>query len=233
MSFLSLRGRPTEKTEYAGIPECALPGQHSFIFDLFSRYVKPGARVIDLASGRGAWPKRLADAGYDVSASDIDPGKCEVACLDIDLNQDFAEHFTGTSIDAVSCIEMLEHIENPRHIFRGAAKMLDKDGVLILSTPNASGLHSRVKFLATGRFAQFDDEQYNSIGHIRPITFWELDKMLKETGFEIAETRFFNHYDMVPRTLGEVVKLAASAVLTPFVRGTAGGQTIVVVARKR
>lgn len=227
MTFFTLRGRPTIKTEYQGIPECAMPGQHEAIYEVFRRMVAPGSRVLDLASGRGAWAQRLMDAGYNVTACDIAPEVCQVPCTRADLNESFSERFAG--FDAVSAIEMLEHIENPRHIFRECRKLLKPGGKIILSTPNASGLHSRVKFFATGRFAQFDDEQYNEIGHIRPITFWELDKMLKEAGFEIGDTSFFDHYDNVPRTLGEIVKMAA-LLLKPLLRGTAGGQAIIVTA---
>lgn len=141
------------------------------------------------------------DAGHDVTACDIAPQSCQVPCVGCDLNQSFSDRFT--CYDSVTAIEMLEHIENPRHIFRECSKILRPGGKIVLSTPNASGLHSRVKFLATGRFAQFDDEQYNSIGHIRLITYWELDKMLREAGFVIRVTTYFDHHDYLPRTLVE------------------------------
>lgn len=230
MTFFTLHGRPTAKSEYKGIPECAMPGQHDAIYTVFKEAVPSGSRVLDLASGRGAWARRLRDEGYEVTACDIAPEICQVPCIRADLNDSFSERLG--CFDAVSAIEMLEHIENPRHIFRECGRLLHAGGKIILSTPNASGLHSRVKFLATGRFAQFDDEQYTAIGHIRPITFWELDKMLREAGFAIRVTTFFDHHDYLPRTLGEVVKLFATLLLKPFLRGTAGGQAIIVVAEK-
>ena len=61
--FLSLHGRPTVATEYKGIPECALPGQHAAIFEIFRRAVPAGSCVLDLASGQGAWAQRLSDNG--------------------------------------------------------------------------------------------------------------------------------------------------------------------------
>jgi hypothetical protein len=78
----------------------------------------------------------------------------------------------------------------------------------------------------------FDDEQYQSIGHIRPLTYWELDKSLTDAGFRINEHYFHNHYDLIPRTIGEVVKLTATFVLTPIVRGVAGGQCIIIIAQR-
>jgi SAM-dependent methyltransferase len=232
MSFFTLSGRPTAWTNYRGINECALPGQHEVMFKLFAKSVATGSRVLDLASGGGAWPKRLADFGYSVTACDIYPEVCQVPCKRVDLNRPFSEVFGTALFDAVTAIEMLEHLENQRHIFREANKVLPIGGKLMLSTPNASGLHSRLKFLFTGRFAMFDDDQYCDIGHIRPLTYWEIEKSLTEAGFAVQSITFHNHYDAIPRTVGEIIKRVSSIVLTPLVRGVAGGQPIIVEASK-
>jgi ubiquinone/menaquinone biosynthesis C-methylase UbiE len=231
-AFFTLHGRPTVKTCYNGIPECAIPGLHDAVFRVLRQKVQRGSKVLDLASGMGAWASRLADAGYEVTACDIDPIKCRVPCERVDLNLAFADRFGPDSFEAVTAIEMLEHIENPRHIFREANRLLKPGGWIVLSTPNASGLHSRVKFLVTGRFAMFDDTQYHGIGHITPLTYWQLEKSLDEAGFTIRNVSFKNNYDLIPRTAGEVVKLAASTFLKPLVRGVAGGQCIVIAAEK-
>jgi cyclopropane fatty-acyl-phospholipid synthase-like methyltransferase len=231
LTFFTLQGRATTATEYSGIPECALPGQHAAIFKILSGFLKSSSRVIDLASGRGAWAKRLADAGYTVTATELHPEICRVPCIEIDLNEPFSKKFNG-EFDAVTSIEMLEHIENPRHILRESSKLLRDGGILVLSTPNASGVHSRVKFLFTGKFAQFDEEQYQSIGHITPISHWQLTKMLDESGFEIQMISFHNHYTAVPKTVGEVIKKLATVLVAPLMRGVAGGQAIIVVAKK-
>jgi 2-polyprenyl-3-methyl-5-hydroxy-6-metoxy-1,4-benzoquinol methylase len=232
VGFFTLHGRPSENSQYKGIVECALPGQHSFIFEAFRQSVSAGARVLDLASGMGAWAARLTDHGYDVVACDLYPERCKVPCQEVDLDDEFSHAFGAEPFDAITAIEMLEHVENPRHTLRESNKILRQGGSLVLSTPNASGLHSRVKFLFTGRFAQFDDEQYRNIGHIRPLTFWELEKMLTESGFKIEKVLFYNHFDSIPRTAGEIVKMVSSVLVKPFIGGIAGGQAIVIVAQK-
>jgi SAM-dependent methyltransferase len=231
MSFFTLKGRPTSASTYDGISECALPGQHAAIFKIMERFVSKNARVIDLASGHGAWAKRLTDAGYGVTATELHPEICRVPCIEMNLNDPFSGKLAG-EFAAVTSIEMLEHIENPRHILRESNKLLQPNGHLVLSTPNASGTHSRVKFLLTGKFAQFDEEQYQSIGHITPITYWQMEKMLDESGFEIRDVSFHNHYTLLPHTLGEVVKVLSTLFLAPLIRGMSGGQTIIVVAQK-
>jgi len=230
-NFFSLHGRTTAQSTYAGIDENALPGQHAMMFELLSSLVPPGARVLDLASGMGAWPQRLSDNGYDVTGCDIQPNLCRVRCEKADLNEAFSNRFGGQQFDAITAIEMLEHIENPRHIFRESNRLLKPGGTLLLSTPNASGFHSRIKFLATGRFSMFDDVQYHGIGHIRPITYWELEKMLIEACFSVQQVRFHDNYDLVPHSVGEIVKLLSS-VLKPLLQGVAGGQVIIVSATK-
>jgi 2-polyprenyl-3-methyl-5-hydroxy-6-metoxy-1,4-benzoquinol methylase len=73
MSFFSLHGRPTVKTTYKDIPECSIPGLHEAIFNKFTEIVSAGSKVLDLASGAGAWAQRLTDHGYEVVACDLHP----------------------------------------------------------------------------------------------------------------------------------------------------------------
>ena len=60
---------------------------------------------------------------------------------------------------------------------------------MLLTTPNASGLHSRVRFFFTGQMSQFRDAEYGVGGHITPMTVWELEKVFAENGFTVLERR--------------------------------------------
>jgi hypothetical protein len=41
-----------------------------------------------------------------------------------DLNLNFSDNFPKSGIDAISFIEAIEHLENPRHCFRQIAALL-------------------------------------------------------------------------------------------------------------
>jgi len=112
----------------------------------------------------------------------------------VDLNQNFGGRLGNGGFDAVSILEVIEHLENPRHIFRQIKLLLKKGGVLLLTTPNASGLYSRLRFFFTGEMAMFTDSDYAiRTGHITPLTAWQLERVFSENDFKVLERRFHMH----------------------------------------
>jgi len=117
---------------YGGLTECAAPGLHAFAFRLFTKYVPPNSNVLDLGSGEGAWAKRLHDASYKVTACDAEArgGRdFPFPYCKADLNADFSDNFPKGEYDAISFIEVAEHLENPRHSFRQIAALLKTGGL--------------------------------------------------------------------------------------------------------
>jgi SAM-dependent methyltransferase len=218
---------------YAGLLENTAPGLHEKAFTLFRKYAPPPCTVLDLGGGSGAWPKRLHDASYSVTFCDIDPqGDCEFPYRQIDLNQDFSREFEHEEFGAVCLLEIIEHLENPRHTCRQLRSLLKKGGMVILTTPNASGLYSRVRFFFTGQMAMFTDGDYGVGGHITPMTVWQLEKVFSENGLTVLERGFHDAPFFPPRSLGEIAKIVSWLFFRPFMFGTVGGQNIMYILRK-
>jgi 2-polyprenyl-3-methyl-5-hydroxy-6-metoxy-1,4-benzoquinol methylase len=215
-------------SSYRGLPEMAAAGLHTQAFELFRRHVAPGARVLDLGSGAGAWAQRLHDACYLVTASDLEPRHgFEFPYRPVDLNQNFGEKFSGETFDAVSMVEVIEHLENPRHVFRQIRALVKPGGIVLVSTPNASGLYSRVRFFFTGQMAMFTDNDYAiGAGHITPLTAWQLEKVFAEYHFKVLDRQFHDASFFPPRSSGDLAKIVAWSVLRPPMRGVVGGQSI-------
>jgi SAM-dependent methyltransferase len=191
--------------------------------------------VLDLGSGFGAWTMRLHDASYQVTACDLSarPGpSIPFAFHKVDLNADFSESCGGNAYDAVTFIEVIEHLENPRHCFRQISALLREGGIVLLSTPNASGLYSRLRFFFSGQMAMFNDRAYSGSGHITPLTAWQLEKIFTENGFTVLERRFHDAPFFPPRSLGDIAKIVAWAVFRPLMFGTVGGQCIIYILKK-
>lgn len=221
---------------YVGIPECAAAGLHAFAFRLFTKYVPQQSNVLDLGSGEGAWATRLHDASYKVTGCDVDvrngrdfPFPYHKA----DLNGDFSADLSKGKYDAVSFIEVIEHLENPRHCFRHITALLRDGGIALVSTPNASGLYSRVRFFFTGQMAMFTDAAYCvGPGHITPLTAWQLEKVFVENGLTVLERTFHDAPFVPPKSAGDIAKLISWVVFRPFMFGIVGGQSILYVVRK-
>ncbi len=229
MSLFSLRGsyrRPAD----AGEGMSSSDEFHDVILQLVKRHLIVGKRVLDLGAGAGIFSTILEKNGYNIVSADLFPERCNRPCLHVDLNTAFAKQLPH-SFDAICCLETLEHVENPRSILRECNKLLIPGGMLFISTPDASGLYSRIKFLLTGEFAMFNDDTYDEIGHITPISYWQMAKMLKESEFEIIEQIDYDGSSSVPRTIGDMLKILLR-VLRPMLAGHVGWQVMAFACRR-
>ena len=171
---------------YQGLPIHALPGLHEYAFDQFSRHNPPGASVLELAAGSGAMSRRLADAGYQVTATDYVRENFRlhgaIPFFTCDLNQNFSEG-RAASEDHVCALEIIEHLENPRHFARQCFQVLKPGGTLLLSTPNLDTAASIAMFMRDLSFQWFAEDDYARDGHITPLSQWQLSKCFTEAGF--------------------------------------------------
>ncbi len=174
---------------YNGLLIKADMGLHRQIAQKLQVLVPPPAKILDFGAGEGALSERLVDSGYQVVAVDIDKTKfkCKRAKF-IRVNLDNEQEITAFvqenegSFDAVLGIEVIEHLENQWEYLRRIRKMIRAGGTLIITTPNTSSWLSRIHFLFTARFHQFDDDDL-AYGHSAPISPWELQYLMQETGF--------------------------------------------------
>lgn len=172
---------------YRGLRIHAMAGLHERVGELVRQHFPPAARVLDLASGSGALGARLRDLGCDVTCCDIVRENFrlhgQLPFVEANLNRDFGGELPGP-FDAICAVEIVEHLENPRHFLRQCRALLRPGGRLLLSTPNIESTTSIEQLLRKGTFALFNDTHYAESGHITPIGQWQLRKMLDEAGFD-------------------------------------------------
>lgn len=196
-------------------------------------------KVLDAGAGLGDLSSILSDTGFDVTSCDIEPedfkqGKCER----VDLNQRLP--YKSSQFDYVVCAEVSEHIENPHHLLREFNRVLKKGGLLLISTPNITNVFSRIKFLFTGKFFCFSDEE-RRLGHLNPIPWWEMDDALAMHGFKL-EQRTSNAYLMLcgcggarnaaKRLFVRLAYLVLYTFIRPKNKELLKGDSLIFVARK-
>ena len=175
---------------YRGIPIHADSGVHEQMARLIERRLPAGSRILDLGAGAGAFSARLHDAGYAVEALDVDETKWraeEVPFRVLDVDQGLPTSATG-SYDGISCLEVIEHLENPWQFMREVFPLVRPGGYLFLSTPNTTSFLSRAIFLIKGRFHQFDSPDL-LYGHINPMTAFEVETAATRAGWRVLEIR--------------------------------------------
>jgi 2-polyprenyl-6-hydroxyphenyl methylase/3-demethylubiquinone-9 3-methyltransferase len=104
-----------------------------------------GRTALDVGCGAGLLAEPLARLGANVTGLDASTELIAVARdhaaargLEIDYRAGELETLQG-QFDLVTCMEVIEHVADPAAFVRALAKRLAADGLLILSTPNATG----------------------------------------------------------------------------------------------
>ncbi|MHB8447057.1 MAG: bifunctional 2-polyprenyl-6-hydroxyphenol methylase/3-demethylubiquinol 3-O-methyltransferase UbiG [Rudaea sp.] len=159
------------------------------------RVALKGARALDVGCGGGILSESLARAGAQVTGIDLAPRVLEVARLHLHESglqveyreiavEALAAEIPG-AFDAVTCMELLEHVPDPGSVVAACAKLLKPGGRLFLSTLNRTPLAFGAAIAAaeyalnllprgTHRYAQF----------IRPS---ELAAALRENGLVLED----------------------------------------------
>lgn len=102
-----------------------------------------GVRIADIGCGGGILAEALAELGAKVTAIDPAPkniavakGHAEKSGLDIDYRNITAEDLaaTGEQFDAVTALEVIEHVEGPRDFVATLGQLVKPGGLLFLAT---------------------------------------------------------------------------------------------------
>ncbi len=171
-----------------------------------------GARVLDVGCGGGLLSEAMAREGARVLGLDLSPALIDIAklhrlestqggaILDLDYRvqavESLADAEPGT-FDAITCMEMLEHVPEPGSILEACARLLKPGGRLFVSTINRTPAAFALAIVGaeyvTGLLAK-GTHDYRSF--IKPS---ELTRVLRAVGLEVEDASGL-HYDPLRKT---------------------------------
>ena len=176
-----------------------------------------GAAVLDVGCGAGLLSEALAGGGAEVMALDLAPELIEIAKLHLlesqatrpTLRVDYrvqsveslaAEHAIGR-FDAITCMEMLEHVPDPPSVVNACANLLKPGGRLFVSTLNRTPAAFALAIVGAEYVAGLLPKGTHSYAQfIKPS---ELAAWLREAGLQLDDISGL-HYNRISRraTLG-------------------------------
>jgi 2-polyprenyl-3-methyl-5-hydroxy-6-metoxy-1,4-benzoquinol methylase len=110
------------------------------ILDALAATVPPGGHVLDVGSGMGEFIFELRRRGLQVAGVEPDEYCATFAREQLDLpviaQSYHAELFPAESFDAISFIQVLEHVEDPIATLSVAHYHLRPDGVIVVDVPS-------------------------------------------------------------------------------------------------
>ena len=186
-----------------------------------------GARVLDVGCGGGLLSEAMARAGARVTAIDLSSDLIDIAKLHllearqngeaiaVDYRVQAIEALAEaepSAFDAITCMEMLEHVPDPGSILAACMRLLKPGGRLFVSTLNRTPAAFALAIVGAEYVAGLlpkGTHDYRSF--IRPS---ELAAALRECGFELEDVSGL-HYDplrkMATVAAGMQVNYLASA----------------------
>lgn len=160
-----------------------LPVQH---FDHFA----------DIGSGSGTLAQLLQHKVHQGFLLDADPPQqlpANLKGLVCDLNEQWP--LSENTVQLAVALEVVEHIENPRHFFRELERILTPGGYAFVSTPHNANFIARLLFLFSGEFRYFQDYSYPA--HITVLVKKDIERITSECGLKLFSVHY-NHLDVLP-----------------------------------
>ena len=143
---------------------------------------------MDVGCGNGAFVRHMKKLGWDVSATEIDPGvvtRLQAEGIDAQLSSDCD---FGHAFDVVTSWHVFEHVPRPLELAQWCRTQLKLGGIVQFTVPNVSCLQSR---LLGRQWMHLDVPRHRH--HFSPETFVDL---LNRAGFTVLNrTNLAIEYD--------------------------------------
>lgn len=168
---------------------------------LINKFVK--GKSLDIGSAEGLTHKFLESFSKKrIDSLDVE-GSPTIKC---DLNNP-PYKIKSRQYDSIIAADVIEHLEQPFQFIRECKRILTKNGRLIITTPNMTGLQN---ILADnkGIFRKESlDKKRKYLPHIVHWQPYQFAYILKREGFKIVKIKTFNHHwkrNILARTIAYI-----------------------------
>lgn len=147
---------------------------------------KSSGRLLDIGCGHGAFLHFAGKMGWESHGIEINEVAAKYAIDNLNINVFIKsiedQNYPDEYFDCIVCNQVLEHLVDPLDTLKEVYRILNSNGVLVVSVPNIKGWIVRI--------LKKKHRHYTGIGHINYFTINTLTSMIKHAGFnEILKVR--------------------------------------------
>lgn len=160
--------------------------------DALLQTMNTGNTVLDVGCGSGRYSSVVLNAGNTVYGLDIVDEALSIAKKRgvLTSKQDLCAHWSYENdfFNRMMCIEVLEHLLEPKETLKEMNRCLVKGGKLFLSVPNTAWWKHRVSLLL-GKTSFCDGDGFSPADnpHIRHYTYTSMQSLLEKHGFQVEQ----------------------------------------------
>lgn len=206
------------------------PGRETYLawlLALLRRHGVPSGRVLDLGAGYGFWLAALAQAGYEPAGVELSPEAAAIARERSGArvetgSADDPLPFADASFDAVTMLDVIEHLPRYPQALAECARVLRAGGKLFVITLNA---HSLARPLLGRRWSFWLDPT-----HAHMFSKRRLRSAFADAGLLTERMTTMSNFALVGEGnpfLKPLRKMIGRVVLTPWL-----GDSLLAAARK-
>ncbi len=184
-----------------------------------------GRRMLDVGCSVGTTMLQYRCRGWQVAGIDLDDQAVDLAkSLDLDARVATIEDaaFEKESFDLITMMDVIEHVPDPKPIFRKLYDLLKPGGILKLKTPCAESI---VHYL-------YGPQWISSDTHLIYFSRRKLLETLQQFGFHILATRSYLEVNKLTHTYDSWRRLSVTPLFDRLVIDLDIGDTIMVLGVK-
>ncbi len=162
------------------------------IIDTVSSVLKKGNRLLDVGCGDGCFALHVNEKFDGIYGAEIAKEaafiawKRNVSATVMDLNLSLS--YKNNTFDAVTCLDVIEHLLDPDSLIDEIYRVLRPDGQLVLTTPNIRNFRNLCTLVFKGIFPQTSPDTFVwGGGHLHFFTREDIKKIVKKAGFKRIE----------------------------------------------
>jgi 2-polyprenyl-3-methyl-5-hydroxy-6-metoxy-1,4-benzoquinol methylase len=111
--------------------------------------IKPKGHFLDIGCAHGLLLDKAKQAGYETQGVEPTLANATVArrkghAVFNGWLSDFVAQNVERRFDVITCLDVIEHIDDPKSFMQLAASLLADDGLMVVSTPNYSGVIAKL-----------------------------------------------------------------------------------------
>ena len=165
------------------------PVEYAFALQALNDYTPK--KILDVGTGKTAWPHLLASCGFAVTAID----QVENYWRD-DLtnrhwsveNDDICNPSLSGQFDAITCLSVLEHIPAHLEAVKGMFSLLSREGIIVITAPyNRETYHPNVNEAAE---SSYQSRNYVTQSYSRT----ELDKWCTDNDADVVAEKYYTAF---------------------------------------
>jgi len=171
----------------------------NMIREIITKYIKKGSPILDIGCAQGTIAITLSDYGFKVTANDIRENYIEYAKLrdDNNLVKFISGNFLALNFedkfDAVILTEVIEHLITHKAFLDRIHEILNKDGILVITTPNYDFINQRLPSFSEINFSDEGHQEFTADGddHFYIFKKSELKELTENSKFISLEHSYF------------------------------------------